>query len=152
MQVEGVAGKVVAITTLGVLGNDAVEASGSTGGRQGREKYDVDPGSVGSSLVGKRIGSNEAVKFFMRSEDHAARSAHELLKSSGDGLRYLVCRAWSVEDGVAGLNVRLDVAVAEVFEELAKVGHGQLAGSAKVYGTKKRNAGFHRALREAMIT
>jgi hypothetical protein len=39
----------------------------------------------------------------------------------------------------------LNVAEAEVFEETAEVGHGEFAGSAKVYGAKKSDIGFHQA-------
>lgn len=51
-------------------------------------------------------------------------------------LATLGARPGSVEDGVAALNVGLDVAIAKVSEEFAEVGHGQFAGGSDIDGAE----------------
>ena len=110
--------------------------------RTGEESH-VDPRAIGGGLGGKRIGGDEAGELVVGAEDDVDGRAHQLLQARGDGGADFGRGAGRVKDGVAALDVGLDVFEAQAFEQLAEVGHGELAGPADIDGAQQGDVGGH---------
>src|SRR5260370_31083552 len=116
MEIEGVAGEMIAVAARRILRNDATELGLSCGGRRSGEEGGVHSRAIGRSLGGERIFGNDSGQFFVSANHDVHRSARQFLKASGDRCAYPGSRARCVEDGVSALDIGCDIAKAEPLE------------------------------------
>src|ERR1700739_2872627 len=143
MQVERVAGQMIAVSPLRILCNDPVKSSCGILSCRPCKNPDVHFAAICRSLPSIRVCANETIQFLMRPHNDSGGCARQPFQTRRYSLCYRRRRSLCIHHRVAALDVGFHFFKSERRQHLLEVRHRQLSGAANVNRAKKNHISWH---------